>query len=184
MPRTVNATMLAALANDGFTMAHLIYLGVGSGLRVTDHASDISYDSQTWDASPYLLEVGTPSESRDLRVNQLGIQFSGVGQAYQSVFLQNDWMNKPATVYLLILDSNGGITGAPLVIFNGQITNWQFTESRKNSKVIVSISSHWADFQKTQGRLTNNNSQQFYFDGDVGFQYAAHTVRDIKWGRK
>jgi len=184
MPRTVNATMLAALANDGFTMVHLIYLGVGSGLRVTNHASDITWNSQTWDASPYLLEVGTPSESRDLRVNQLGIQFSGVGQAYQSVFLQNDWMNKPATVRLMVLDSNGVITGAPLVVFDGQISNWQFTESRKSSKVIVSISSHWADFQKTQGRLTNNNSQQFYFDGDVGFEYAAHTVRDIKWGRK
>jgi len=87
-------------------------------------------------------------------------------------------------VWLVVLDSNGAITGAPLVVFNGQITNWQFTESRKNSKVIVSISSHWADFQKTQGRLTNLNSQQFYFSSDLGFEYAAHTVRDIKWGRK
>lgn len=184
MPRNVNATMLAALETDGFRMAHLIYLGVGSGIYLTDYASDISYNSQTWQATGYLLEVGNPSESRDLRVNQLGIQFSGVGQAYQSIFLSNDWMNRTGTVYKLVMNANGTIAGTPLVVFDGQITNWQFQESGGSSKVTVSLTSHWADFQKKQGRLTNNNSQQFYFSGDVGFEYAAHTVRDIKWGRK
>ena len=184
MPRNVDATMKAALATDGFRMAHLIFLDVSSGLYLTDYASDISYDSQTWQATAYLVEVGSPSESRDLRVNQLGVQFSGVGQAYQSIFLSNNWINKQGKVFKLIMDDSGAIVGAPLVIFDGQITNWQFQESRGNSKVVVSLSSHWADFQKKQGRLTNDNSQQLIFDGDVGFQYASHTVRDIKWGRK
>lgn len=184
MPRSVNQDMLNELATDGFNMAHLIYLGIDTGLYYTDYASDISWNSQTWDASPYLLEVGNPSESRDLRVNQVGVQFSGVGLSMQGVFLQNDWMNQDATIYRVVLDDSGVVIGDALVVFSGQITNWQFQESSRDSKVIVSITSHWADFQKKQGRLTNNNSQQFYFDGDVGFEYAAHTVRDIKWGRK
>lgn len=184
MPRNVNATMKAALATDGFRMAHLIYLDIASGLYLTDYASDISYDSQTWQATAYLVEVGSPSESRDLRVNQLGVQFSGVGQAYQSIFQSNNWMNKQGKVFKLVMNDSGAIVGAPLLVFDGQITNWQFQESAGNSKVQVSLSSHWADFEKKQGRLTNNSSQQFYFATDVGFQYAAHTVRDIKWGRK
>ena len=184
MPRNVNASMKAALATDGFRLAHLVFLDVGSGIYLTDYASDISYDSQTWQATAYLIEVGSPSESRDLRVNQLGVQFSGVGLAYQSIFLSNNWMNKSAKVYKLVMNDSGAIVGAPLVIFDGQITNWQFRESGGNSQVTVSLSSHWADFQKKQGRLTNDNSQQFVFDGDLGFQYASHTVRDIRWGRK
>jgi len=184
MPRNVNATMLAALQTDGFRMAHMVYLGIGSGIYLTDYAADIVYSGDTYQATGYLMEIGDPSESRDLRVNTLGLQFSGVGQAYQGIFLSNDWMNRPATVYKAVLSESGAITGAPLTIFSGQITNWQFQESGGNSKVTVSLSSHWADFQKKQGRLTNNNSQQFYFAGDVGFEYAAHTVRDIKWGKK
>lgn len=184
MPRNVNATMLAALESDGFTMVHLVYLGISSGLRYTDAGYDIAYGGNTYDASPYVLQIGSPSESRDLRVNQMTVQFSGVGLAMQGIFLQNDWMNQQATIYKAVLNSNGAISGAPLRIFDGQISNWQFAENGRDSRLTVSIASHWADFQKKQGRLTNNNSQQFYFAGDVGFEYAAHTVRDIKWGRK
>ena len=184
MPRNVNATMLAALQGDGFRMAHLIYLGVGSGLYLTDYASDIVSGGNTYQATGYLLEVGNPSESRDLRVNQLGVQFSGVGLAYQGIFQSNDWINSEGTVWKVVMSDAGAIVGAPLIVFSGQITNWQFTEGGENSEVIVSLSSHWADFQKKQGRLTNSNSQQFYFAGDLGFEYAAHTVRDIKWGKK
>jgi hypothetical protein len=112
------------------------------------------------------------------------LQFSGVGQSYQSIFLNNDWLNRQGKVWKAVIDDTGAIVGDPLVVFDGQITNWQFQESGGSSKVTVSLSSHWADFQKKQGRLTNSNSQQFYFSGDLGFEYASHTVKDIKWGRK
>jgi len=184
MPRNVNSTMLTALESDGFTMVHMIYLGISSGLYYTDCGYDITYDSNTYDATPYLLQIGSPSESRDLRVNQMTVQFSGVGLSMQGVFLTNDWMNKQAIIYKGVLNSSGSLVGDPLPIFNGQISNWQFAESRGSSRVTVSIASHWADFEKKRGRLTNSNSQNFYFSGDKGFEYAAHTVRDIKWGRK
>ena len=45
------------------------------------------------------------------------------------------------------------------------------------------MASHWADFEKKAGRFSNNNSQQYFFSGDVGFEYAANTVKDLKWGR-
>lgn len=184
MPRTVDSTLLSALQEDGVRMVHLVSLGIGSGLRYTDCAHDLTFNSLIYDASPYLLEVGNPRESRDLRVNQMNVQFSGVGLGIQGAFLQNDWMNKVATIYKAALASDGSIAGSPLLVFNGQISNWQFSESNNKSTVTVAISSHWSDFQKKQGRLTNNNSQQFYFSGDLGFEYAAHTVRDIKWGKK
>jgi hypothetical protein len=69
-------------------------------------------------------------------------------------------------------------------VFNGQITKWQIVENRGRSGVRLSVASHWADFEKLGGRLTNNSSQQFYFPNDLGFEYAANTIRDIKWGRE
>jgi hypothetical protein len=47
----------------------------------------------------------------------------------------------------------------------------------------LTIVSHWADFEKKSGRQTNNNSQQRFFNTDVGMDFASQTVLDIKWGR-
>jgi len=48
----------------------------------------------------------------------------------------------------------------------------------------VEIASHWKDFEKENGRRTNHNTQQLYFDGDLGFEFAAKTIKDLKWGRE
>ena len=36
---------------------------------------------------------------------------------------------------------------------------------------------------RVQGRKTNTGSQQRFFTGDVGFEFSALTLDDLKWGR-
>ncbi len=56
-------------------------------------------------------------------------------------------------------------------------------ESEKESTVNLAVVSHWADFDKKNGRKTNNTSQQRFFSADVGMDFSSETVQDIKWGR-
>ena len=56
-------------------------------------------------------------------------------------------------------------------------------ESETESSVTLTVVSHWADFDKKSGRQTNNNSQQRFFNTDVGMDFSSQTVLDIKWGR-
>lgn len=182
MPRTVSSAMLTALESDSFEMAHLVYLGVGSGLYSTDYNHQITYSNNTYEASEYLLDVGQPSESQDLRVNSLQLTYSSVGSSYLGAFLNNDWINRQATIARAVL-SNGSIVGTPITIFDGKISSFAISENKTESDLTVTIASHWADFQKQAGRKTNSNSQQFFFSGDLGFQYASSLVRDLKWGR-
>ena len=58
------------------------------------------------------------------------------------------------------------------------------SETDKESIVGLQIVSNWADFEKRNGRKTNNTSQQRFFSGDVGMDFASQTVQDIKWGRE
>lgn len=178
MPRTVSQDLINALAGDSFQIAHLIFLDVGDGIYITDNAYDIS----GYTASGHLMEVGSPTETRDLRVNTLNIGLSGVDQAYISIFLQSDWINRRARVQKAVIEGSS-IVGSPLTVFDGQITNFQISESDNGSDVTVAIASHWADFNKKAGRLTNNVTQQYFFPNDLGFEYSANTVQDIKWGR-
>ena len=53
----------------------------------------------------------------------------------------------------------------------------------KESIVGLQIVSNWADFEKKNGRKTNNTSQQRFFSGDLGMDFSSQTVQDIKWGR-
>jgi hypothetical protein len=182
MPRTVNPDLVGALAGDSFQIAHLIFLNIGGGIYITDNAYDVSY-VDTYTASDHLIEIGSPTETRDLRVNTLNIGLSGVDQAYISLFLQSDWLNRQARVQKVVIDGSS-VVGAPLTVFEGQITRFQISESDRGSDITVAIASHWADFDRKAGRLTNNVTQQYFFPNDIGFEYSANTVKDIKWGRK
>ena len=186
MPRNLNATLKNELAKDGFDLCTLIFIDIGAGIYLTDYFHNVSYGGNTYNTSDHLVSIGSPRESRDLRVNTLNVTLSGVEQTYISAFLQNDFVNRQVLIHRAAM-SAGSIVGAPMVLFDGRMTRFEVSESDRSSEVTLEVASHWADFEKKAGRLTNNNSQQFFFPStplDVGFEYAANTVRDLKWGRK
>ena len=71
-----------------------------------------------------------------------------------------------------------------MMLYKGKIESFTIQETDTTSSVNLSIVSHWADFEKKNGRKTNNTSQQRFFSGDVGMDFASQTVQDIKWGRE
>jgi hypothetical protein len=186
MPRNINSALITELAKDSFDLCSLVSIDLGTGIYLTDYYHDVSYSGNTYDSSDHLISMGSPRESRDLRVNTLNVTLSGVEQTYISAFLQNDFINRQVLIYRAAM-SDGGIIGAPMTLFDGRLTRFEVRESNTRSELVLEVASHWADFEKEAGRLTNNNSQQFFFPNtplDVGFEYAANTVRDLKWGRK
>lgn len=185
MPRGLDAATKTALASDYVTLCNLVYLDIGTnGIYLTDHAIDLTYDGDTYNSSNDLLSIGEPKESRELRVNTLTLSLSGADQTYISLFLQNAFMNKQAKFYKAVLQSdNVSIAGSPILVFDGRMVRWEINESRTTSEVLVEVASHWADFDKKAGRLTNSTSQQRYFTGDKGFEFAAKSVKDLQWGR-
>ena len=184
MTRTVNASTISALNSDGFRWASLMsfYFGT-STVHFTDYGHSITYSATTYSAINGFLDLSDPSESSDLRVNTLTAQMSGAEQSFISIFLSENWINRRALLQKAVIDSSGSVIGAPIVVFDGLISNFGLQEGEKSSVVTISVSSHWADFNKRSGRYTNNNSQQYFFAGDLGFSFAAETVSDLKWGR-
>ena len=71
----------------------------------------------------------------------------------------------------------------PFLLYRGKIDSYEISETDNTSAVGLSIVSNWADFEKKNGRKTNNTSQQRFFSADVGMDFSSQTVQDIKWGR-
>lgn len=183
MPRTVNASTITALESDSVRMCHLLQIDFATTLYLTDNYFDVDYDGNTFDAASHFLSIDSTQETQDLRVGSMTINISGVDQSYLSIFLNQEYINRRCQIWLAILDSSGSIVGDPIKTFDGQIVGYSLQESRETSVINMKVASHWADFERSAGRLSNNTSQQQYFSGDTGFRFAAKISRDIKWGK-
>ena len=183
MTRTLTTAVKNELETDSLQPISLVYINVGSGFRFTDHYKDVTFDSNTYSASSLFTRLSSVTESSEIEVSNITLSFSGADQTIISLFLSNNYMEKEAEVYKGFLDSNEQVIADPFLLFKGRIESFSIDETLQSSDVKVVATSHWADFDKVKGRKTNTNSQQLYFAGDVGFDYASQTVQDIKWGR-
>ena len=184
MPRGLTNAVKNELATNNFVMAHLVKMDFSGGASYfTDYATSLSSQGQAYTPIGHFVGIDSPSETQELRVNTININLSGVEQSFITIFLTNDWMNRGVLVDRVVINSAGSIVQNPFRIFDGFMTQFQVDEGGEKSDVIVAASSHWADFKKKAGRHTNDNSQQYYFSGDKGFEYASSIVKDLKRGR-
>lgn len=180
--RGLSQTIIDQLQSDSVNTCHLIEFKLPNPQYLTDNGFNLVYGAKTYQANGYLLGIDAPKESKDLRVNSLNIDLTAVNQTFISLFLNGQWINRQVIIRRAVLSDSGSILDA-FIIFDGQITEFEVNEQDDTAEMSLQVASHWADFERTNGRITNNNSQQFHFSGDLGFQYAANSIRDIKWGK-
>jgi len=183
MSRGIDPATITALASDSFNFVTLIRLDFETPILITNWSRDVTVDDDTFLSSPHFLESGSPTESAQLRVNSINLILSGVEQSYVSVFLSQAYMGKRVRIWKAVLDDSDELIGEKILTFDGRITDFGIADSETDSQVEIQIASHWSDFQKVNGRKTNQNSQHQYFSGDLGFEFAANSVKDLKWGR-
>jgi len=184
MTRIINSATLSALESDNFNIATLVQINFSAVIRITDWGRSVTALSNTWASSANFIGVGDVTESQELRVNDLSLTLSGVDQTYVAIFLSNNYIDVPINIYRAILNDSDAVIGAPILIFDGIMTGYAIEDTENESKVTVDMASHWKDFEKENGRRTNHNSQQLYFAGDKGFEFAPKSIKDLKWGRK
>jgi len=183
MSRDIDSATITALNSDNLNLANLIQMDFTTPIKITDWARDVSALSTTFDSSSDILEIDQISESSELQINSLSIRFSGVSQTYVSLFFNNDYIDVRTRIWKAVLDSSDSVIGAPILTFDGRIVSYAIVDDENTSSVDVEVASHWKDFELINGRKTNHNTQQLYFAGDLGFEFAAETSKDIKWGK-
>lgn len=183
MTRTINAATITALQSDSIRMADLYQFDFTTVIRITNWGRDITALSETWDSSAHIINSTEAVETSELQINAMTIDLSAVEQTYVSLFLGNDYHDIRVRKWKAILDSSDAVVGDPILVFDGRIDEMGIDDTQGSPVVQVSVASHWSNFDEVRGRKTNHNSQQIFFAGDLGFEFAADTKKDIKWGR-
>ena len=187
MTRTLSTAIKNELATGEIRPVHLITICFGTPVNITDCSfsltSSISGSSVTYTPSSFLISVPSFSEETDLTKASLSLALSGADQTFISTVLNENVVNDTVDIFRGVLDSSNAIVADPILLYSGNIDTFQIDETETESSVILTVVSHWADFNKKSGRNTNNNSQQRFFNTDVGMDFASQTTLDIKWGR-
>ena len=188
MARTLTTALKNELLTNEIRPVHLLSIGFATPVNITDNSfsltSSVSGSSTTYTASPFLVATPTFTEETDLTKTSLNITLSGADTTFISTVLNENIVNDTVDIFIGLLDSNNALIADPILLYSGNIDTFQISESETESNVILTVVSHWADFDKKSGRQTNNNSQQRFFNTDVGMDFSSQTVLDLKWGRR
>ena len=189
MSRGLNSDIVTEISKDAFVFADLVELHFSTPKFITNFKVNVSAStttsggSQTFTAQGELLSFDTIRETRDIKTNQINLGLSGTSSTFTNIFLNNDYVDTRVVIYRAFLNSSMQIIDSPVMLFDGEIQSFSINETGKTSTVGVVCSSVFYEFEKINGRRTNESSQQQFFPNDRGMQYSSLTVEDIKWGK-
>tara|TARA_Y100001937_G_scaffold68485_1_gene93576 strand:+ start:215 stop:781 length:567 start_codon:yes stop_codon:yes gene_type:complete len=188
MARGLSSAVKTELATGVIDPVLLVEIGFSTPVYLTnapfDITSSVSGSSRTYITNGHLKNISGVNETNKPTKNSLQITLSGVDQTYVSIALSENIINDEVYIYRGFLDANNSLISDPFLLFFGTIDEYRITDNTSTANLVLNLTSHWGNFQKTSGRVTTDNSQQRFFSGDKGMEFAALTVRDIKWGRE
>ncbi len=194
MPRGLPSNIKTQLQSNRIRFADLLEIHFTqlasqyNPLRLTNCPVDIivatdTASSGTYAANGELLSFDTVQETPEAKVNQVNIVLSGASDTITNLFLNNDYVDKRVVIYRQFFNQQFAQVGSPVMIFDGEVQDFQINEQETSSTLSVRSASVFYDFDRQNGRRTNEVSQQTIFPSDRGMQHAAVTTDDIKWGK-
>ena len=181
MPRSLSTALQNQVSSTATKTAFLVELNLSSTIRLTDWYSNVSYDSNTYEAGGSFLTVDASTETGQLQVDEINIGFSNITDQVRSLVQSGAFTDKEVEIYLAYFDDNEAIVGA-INFFTGQISNVTAKEDIDNSTLTLTVASQWANWNLTKGRHFTDESQQDFSSGDKGMEFATQVKKDVRWG--
>jgi len=187
MARPIDTATLNKLKETSYTIVSLFefYVDPSETTYLTDAAYDITANGHTYLSTGGMMSMSDITEEDRLTIEKVDITVSAVESKFVKLFLDYNYIDRRIVVYRAILDDNSRVIGNPFLVFDGRMDAPAIAEDfqSRTATLKVSASSHWIDFDATNGRHTNDSEQQVLFSGDRFFQFAMDNVKDLKWGR-
>ena len=130
-----------------------------------------------------MLSFDTITETGEAKVNQVNMNLSGASSTITNLFFNNDYVDRRVVIYRVFYDKNFTFIGSPVMLFDGEIQSYIVNETGSASQLSVTSASVFYDFERSNGRRTNETSQQAVFPADKGMEWSALTTDDISWGK-
>jgi len=150
----------------------------------TDSDRNITWNSNTYLAAGSFLSFSEINEQNALTVSDIEVQLSGVDRTYLTTILDETFMDRDLIIRKGFINDLNAVVVDPIIIYSGKMDQPNIIESSDGCTISVTVANLFVDFNKTNARFTNDESQKLFFPSDNGFQYAHQVIKEINWGRK
>tara|TARA_R100000734_G_C3308164_1_gene98789 strand:- start:427 stop:978 length:552 start_codon:yes stop_codon:yes gene_type:complete len=163
----------------------LVKIETSTEYRVTNAPFDVTYNSETYSAVGALLSIDEIENNMNFEVPKFTLQVNGLVELVNNEFfietmLGLQYIDKPVTIFRSYFDQ--GVQIGTIEVFKGRIEGAQLNyDPSGGCSVGIEIASHWSTWDKTNGRFTNKNSQQFHFSTDTGLNNCEEVQKEILW---
>ena len=181
MPRSLSTALQTQVSSTATKTAFLVELNLSTTIRLTNWYSNVTYDSNSYEAGGSFLTVDSVTETGQLQVDEINLGFSNITNEVRSLVQDGAFTDKAVEIYIAYFDANETIVGA-INYFTGQIRNVAISENISASNLSMTVASHWANWNLTKGRHFTDESQQAFSTGDKGFEFATQVKSDVRWG--
>ena len=181
MPRSLSTDLQTQVSSTATKTAFLVELNLSSTIRLTDWYSNVTYDSNSYEAGGSFLTVDSTTETGQLQVDDINLGFSNITDQVRSLVQDGAFTDKTVEIYIAYFNEDETIVGA-INYFTGQIRNVAIQENINDSTLSMTVASHWANWNLTKGRHFSDESQQSFSTGDKGMEFATQVKEDVRLG--
>jgi hypothetical protein len=181
MPRSLSTALQTQVSSTATKTAFLVELNLSSTIRLTDWYSNVTYDSNSYEAGGSFLTVDSTTETGQLQVDEINLGFSNITDQVRSLVQDGAFTDKTVEIYIAYFNEDETIVGT-INYFTGQIRNVAIQENINDSTLSMTVASHWANWNLTKGRHFSDESQQSFSSGDKGMEFATQVKKDVRWG--
>ena len=181
MPRSLSTALQTQVSSTATKTAFLVELNLSTTIRLTDWYSNVTYDSNSYEAGGSFLTIDSTTETGQLQVDEINLGFSNITDQVRSLVQDGAFTDKTVEIYIAYFNTDETIVGA-INFFTGQIRNVSINENIDSSDLTMTVASHWSNWNLTKGRHFSDESQQSFSSGDKGFEFATQVKADVRWG--
>ena len=161
------------------------YLDIDTGIYITNAPMNITIDGDEYISLGGFLSFSSIEENRLFTTNEITITLSGIpafedGTNFITDILQYEYVDKEVKIYRAFFDRDVFIDS--FLMFSGRIDSPIIDDSADDTTTVTATcSSHWVDYERVNGMITNDSRHQALYSGDVAFQHAKDIIKDIQW---
>jgi hypothetical protein len=106
MPRSLSSDLQTQVSSTATKTAFLVELNLSSTIRLTDWYSNVTYDSNSYEAGGSFLQVDVSTETGQLEVTEIGLAFSNITDQVRSLVQDGSFTDKEVEIYLAYFNSD------------------------------------------------------------------------------
>ena len=185
MSRDIDPDVVAQLEAPQLRPIMLIKAEFDSGdLRFWTGVGEIMFNDEVYTGSGNLLSVSEIKEGVNIEAYGATFSLSGIPSSLLALALNEDYQNRPITLWFGVLDDNLQMISNPFILFKGKMDVMQIDESGETASISIQAENRLIDLRRAKVRRYTPEDQKTEYPNDRGLDFVASLQElEVVWGR-